>query len=421
MDRRIPFAAVVLTVAIATAMSTLPAASQAPKGPKTQVFIDVATHSMAGMPNLGGLGGFMMRRMGGDSGPKEYPQSRSIPPGTGRFLDIAMYNALKPGTEAQEMVPAGLGVGRSLPLLPPEPGRGDSNSAPGALQDIDVTIHQYWGCGAEVRPGQPKSFTVRVKRGEMQTSGGLARGVFVPDRDVNETPAWAVWPNRKNTKRVAEDASLVGAHQIVGDGVPESLSFELTETADFMPAIDLNTSGTPADAISVSWRPVARAQAYFVTAMGARSEREFVLWSSAEQAGAGGELLNYLPRGNIGKWVQQKVLLANGVSRCVIPKGIFAGGASGRGGDGGGMGGFGMLTMIAYGPETNIVWPPKPADLRQPWNPEWNVRVRSKSTASALLGMELGDMQDNGDRRPQPREQEQPSVKGLLRGIFGGG
>ena len=84
MDRRTPLARVALAAAIATALIALPAASQAPKGPKTQVFIDVATHSMAGMPDLGGLGGFMMRRMGGDTGPKVYPQSRNIPPGTGR-------------------------------------------------------------------------------------------------------------------------------------------------------------------------------------------------------------------------------------------------------------------------------------------------------------------------------------------------
>ena len=42
----------ILALALATALVALPAASQQGKGPKTQVFIDVATHDFAGMPSL---------------------------------------------------------------------------------------------------------------------------------------------------------------------------------------------------------------------------------------------------------------------------------------------------------------------------------------------------------------------------------
>lgn len=83
------------------------------------------------------------------------------------------------------------------------------------------------------------------------------------------------------------------------------------------------------------------------------------------------------------------------------------------------MGGMGMLTMIAYGPETDIVYPPRPADPKQPWNPEWNVRVRTKSTAFAMLGMDSGDMQQP-DGEGQQKPHKKPSVKGLLKGILGG-
>lgn len=406
-----------LAFALATALIALPAASQQGKGPKTQVYIDVATHEFAGMPSLGGLGGFMMRRMGGDKGPQAYPVSRRIPAATGKYLDIALYNGLKPGVEATQFVPAGLDVGKSLPLVPPTAQPNEHGSYDPKAVDVDVTLYQYWGCGAAVRPGQPKLLHVRMKQGQMQVEGGIAQGLFVPDRDIEATPAYAVWPNRKNTQRVSDDSSMVGEHSISGDGVPASLKFDLGQQADFMPQIALHSSGGPQDAIVVNWQPVDRARAYFLSAMGARSEHEFVMWSSSDVAGAGMELMNYLTGPSIDKWLKQKVLLPTSAGTCTVPQGIFAG--NGAGAQQGGMGGMGMLTMIAYGPETNIAWPPKPANPKTPWNPEWNVRVRTKSTATALLGMDMGGMQqDNG--QPQ-QQQKKPGMRGLLKGILGGG
>lgn len=411
--RHAPALALAATLAVA-----LPAASQQGKGPATQLYIDVATHQFAGMPNLGGLGGFMMKRMGGDAGPKGYPESRGIPAGTGRFLDVALYNGRKPGVEAELRVPGGLGVGKSLPLLPPTAdgsGRSQQGGAPGMvdgrLPDVEMRIHQYWGCGAAVRAGQPKVFTVRMKQGQVQTSGSMAPGLFVPDRDIDATPSHAVWPNRKNTKRVSDRSSLVGEHQLSGDGVPASLAFQLTQDADFMPKIALRSRGAPTDAITAEWPAVDRARAYFLTGVGMKGERDLVMWSSSEAAGAGAELLNYLATGDLEKWLRQKVLLPASATQCVVPKGIFAG-ASGTPG----MGGMGMLTMIAYGPETHLVYPPRPADAKAPWQPEWSVRVRTKSTAFAMLGLDLGGMPADGD---DETPQQRPSVKGLLKGILG--
>jgi len=41
-----------LATALACALVAVPAASQQAKGPKTQLWLDVATHSMAGMPDM---------------------------------------------------------------------------------------------------------------------------------------------------------------------------------------------------------------------------------------------------------------------------------------------------------------------------------------------------------------------------------
>ena len=188
-----------------------------------------------------------------------------------------------------------------------------------------------------------------------------------------------------------------------------------------MPKVALRTSGEVADSIGVDWQPVDRARAYFATAVAMQDERNVVFWSSSEVAGAGQELLNYLTGSSIDKWLKQKVLLPPGTIHCAIPQGIFKPTGASQ------AGGMGMLTFIAYGPETHLAWPPRPADPKQPWNPEWSVRVRTKSTSMAMLGVDLSGMQemDTGDM-PASQQQDQPKpeegkgkklLKGLLRNL----
>ena len=401
----------------ATVLVALPASSAPPAGPPTQVWIDVATHSMAGMPDLGIMGGLAGRMMGGNQGPQGYPQSRNLPSNIGKVLDIAMHNSLRPGMPAEQFVPAGLAVGKSLPLLPPLPGSRSDERTPGQVKDVEVTIRQYWGCGAAIGPGQPKVMTLKIKNGALQSSGSVAPGLFVPDRDIDANPNYAVWPNPKNSKRVPDRSSMAGQHRIVGDGVPASLQFELDRNADFMPKIALDSQGELADSIHLQWQPVDRARGYFLHAMGMQDERNIVVWCSADVAGAGMELINYLPGSNLEKWLNQKVLLAPSTTRCAVPQGIFKPtGTSAAQGTG-----AASLSMVAYGPETNITWPERPADPKQPWKPEWNVRVRTKATTMAMLGMDMSGMVEGmpaGDEGQPPKEEEgvgKKLLKGLLR------
>lgn len=405
-----------LPLAAASALLVaIPAASQRQHAPETLVWIDVATHDMAGMPDLGGLGvlGGLAGRMMGQRGPQAYPQARKIPADVGKVLDIAMHNTLRPGVEAEQHVPAGLGVGRSLPLVPPLPGSPSETAPPDEPPGIEVTLHQYWGCGSDVRAGQPKTMTLRVEGGKLDTVGSVAPSLFAPDRDIDTDTRYALWPNPKNTRRIGDRSSMVGQHRITGDGVPASLQFELGQNADFMPKIALTTQGELADSVALSWQPVDRARAYFITAVAMLDQRNFVLWSSSEEAGAGMELVNYLTGNEIDRWLGQKVLLPPSTTRCAIPKGIFKPAAHVTD-DGAGMT---SLSMIAYGPETNITWPPRPADPKAPWDPEWNVRVRTKSTTVAPLGMDMsGGIDDAGGG--EPRQGEETPKKGLLRNLL---
>lgn len=408
--------------ATATLLVAIPAASQQNQVPETQVWIDVATHHMAGMPDLGPLGGLAGRMMGGGRDNRLYPTAIHASGTGGQYLDIALHNTLRPGVEAAAEIPGDLRLGRSIPLMPPEvtastlPRGEDSPVPPGEMRDGQFTLLEYWGCGATVRSGQPKRTSVRVRNGKIDITGSASNALNAPRHDISATPAFALWPNRKHGRAVPEGASLAGSHRITGEGVPASLAYELGQAADFMPKIALDVRGTPAEAQHLRWQAVDHAKAYFLHAGGMAGQDTMVTWSSAEVAGAGQGLVQYLDGNQIGQWLSRKVLLPPTATECTIPAGIFAGN------DNTGQPSVAMLGMIAYGPETHLVWPPKPADPKQPWDPEWSVRVRTKSTVGAMLGMDFSGMQgtpaspgNTNDAQPQPEEGK---GKRLLRGLL---
>lgn len=410
--------------AVATLALALPAASQtAKKGPETLLYIDLATHDMPGMPSMGGLGKMAMGLFGGRGGGNAYGSTQH-PGMPGQYMDVTLRNSLNPGGAAADAVPGGLRLGDSLPLLAPKPQKSEptDRGVPqfgGKPPDAAARILFYWGCGTDVRAGQPKVFEVSSKDGKVKVSGSM-QGRYVPDRDPRTGPDTALWPNDKDTRSVPEGASIAGDHHVTGDRVPESLKFALGQAQDFMPKIALTHSGDMAAGQTWRWQPVANARGYFLSAMGMQGDT-LVLWSSSETSDAGMGLVDYLPNATVDKWIKEKVLLAPTVGSCAIPKGIFAGKD--------GNAAAGMLQMIAYGPETNLSWPPKPKDPKVAWDPEWNVRVRTKSTAMAMLGMDFGAaMQGRGDgdaadgaRQEQAEEpkQDKPNVKSLLKGLLG--
>lgn len=429
--RRIAPLATALAFASSAALTTAAAQAQTPE---TLVWIDVSTHS-SGMPDMGPMAGLAGRMAGGTSDDMRYPTARGNAgfSTSGQFLDVALYNKLKPGVEAQLAIPGGLKLGKSLLLTPPPPALETTPQTKGGTQklpDIEVTILEYWGCGDKVRTGQPTTFKMKMSGGAMQTSGSMSPGKFVPDRDVDATPAYAVWPNKKDGRRVPNGALLAGSHRFTGNGVPESLKFELGRNAEFMPKIVLSAQGQATDAIKLNWQRVDRARAYFINAFAMQGQNTIVLWSSAETAGAGHGLQQYLTGSYIDRWLKEKVLLPTSTTSCTIPKGIFS--APSGSDPESGMAGMSMLTMIAYGPETHVVWPPKPADAQElkKWKPEWNVRIRTKSTAGAMLGMDMGgmdmdadaaygaDADTTDDEQKQEEGQKEGKGKKLLKNIL---
>lgn len=375
-------------------------AQQAVKPPVAQLWMDVATISMPGMPDMPampGLGG-MLGRGGAVEGSNAFGNTRGMTPG--RHLDIAFVTQRKPGgTEAAQAVPAGSGLAPSLSLLPVKveprgsasPGQGE----PGEFEQPKGRILFYWGCSETVRPGQPR--VLDFSRATPQDWGNFMQGRAPRERGAVARPGHSIWPNEKDRRNVARDASLAGEHAVTGEGVPADLRFTLAAAQDFMAPIQLQQSGTLAAALNLSWAAVPNARAYFLNAMSGGEEAgvtEMVFWSSAEVPDYGMGLIDYASPANVEQWLREKVLLAPGVTQCAIPQGIFA---KGQGG---------MLRMIAYGPELNLAHPPRPADPKIAWEPEWAVRVRTKSTAMAMLGVSA-----DGRRAPASQAAAAPPAR----------
>jgi hypothetical protein len=375
--------------AVGVGLSGVVAHSQNVKPPKAQLWLDVSTGSMAGMPEMempAGMGGMMGGMMGGRGGPggasSSYGMARAMSIMPPRVLDIAFYNSLNAGAEAAQVIPPGMRMGESLPLLPPQPQSSTREREPGDVpQDIERPkgrILIYWGCGETVRTGQPR--VIDLSRAGIADFGAAFAGRHAPDRGAKVGVRHVLFPNERNSVAISRDSSLVGEHQVRGPGVPSSMKFTLSEAQNLMPAIQLNSAGKLQDSIALSWASVPYARAYYLHAMSS-SGNDMVMWSSAETPDTGMGLFDYLPNGTIDQWTKDKVLLGSDVNRCAVPKGIFAPAAGARE-DGA------MLRMIAYGGESNFAHPPRPKDPKALWEPEWAVRVRVKAHTMAMLGHE---------------------------------
>jgi hypothetical protein len=436
IPRYLPHPLAIALCAAGFGLVTAGALAQNAKPPKAQLWMDVSTGTMAGMPEMDmppGVGGLLGGMVGGGRGgaPTAYGVARTpniMPP---RVLDIAFHSSLKPGVEVSQAIPPGMRMGESLPLVPPKPEVRQQEREPGEVpQDVRQPkgrILVYWGCGDTVRPGQPR--IVDLSRAGPSDFASAFAGRHAADRGPKVGPQYALYPNERNTVLLAKDSSLVGEHQVRGDGVPASMKFTLGAGQDVMPAIQLKSEGTVQDSFQLSWQPVTNARAYYLHAMSQAGD-DMVLWSSAETPDSGMGLFDYLSNGTIEQWKRDRVLLSPDTTRCAVPKGIFAPPAGAR------QDVAPMLRMIAYGGESSFAYPPRPSDPKAVWEPEWAVRVRLKSHALAMLGRDMGEGRAaRGSRRGEPppapgettqSDQQQggdkpgmPNPGAILRGLFG--
>jgi hypothetical protein len=222
------------------------------------------------------------------------------------------------------------------------------------------------------------------------------------------------WPNEKSKTQVPANGSLVGDHVVRGNYSPE-IRFTLAQGQDFLPPIVVTSNAVgPAGSVPLTWNVVNGARGILVMSMGAAANGDFVIWTSSENR-MGMSAFDYMTNSEIDRLVAQRVLLPGTADRCTVPAEVKNAVQQAS------------LMITAFGSQTNLSHPARPARAPASWRPEWTMKLRAKSSYMGMLGMSLEQMMGGrGDEEGQQgseqnREQQQgkKKKKGLLRGLEG--
>lgn len=393
------------------------------KPPVSQAYIDLATFSGgAPMPAGGLVGSLFGSRNDGNS----FGMTQAQHPG--RWMDVTLLTRNNGKlAAATQSLPAGARLGPSLNLLAPEqgpvePATSDDTPLPPKFELPKGKMYLYWGCGAEVRKGQP--LVIDLAKVDPAQFSKFFQNRSATSRVPGPAPGRPAWPNKNDARRLPDGASLVGEHAFAGDGVVDGFKFNIDARHDLMPAVEA-TRSDEAGGVLFRWKPMQQSTGWFVQAMGMRDiaragsgEMEMVYWTSSELPDMGMGLVNYQPNGSIDKWQKEKVLLPAAATECVAPKEAVSA--------------MSMARVIAYGDELNMVYPARPKDPKITWEPQWDVKLRLKSVASLHPGMGAMMNASAAGQPGAPEVQQAPATTGgvvkdavtrgvvdsLVRGLF---
>jgi len=373
-----------LTVVLLAALPLpLLAQTQQIKPPIALYWLNVETAGGMGMEMPPGMGGMMPPGMQGGKRMK---------------LDLGSAQTPRGEPRAMHVIPSGLAMGPSLPLVTPRVER-----APAREADEEREFERpkgrmliYWGCGETVRAGQPVIIDFANMNPQDAARAFRSRGISRPRGPApGRSRTFGTWQNEEDSRPVPANGSLRGDHRVNGNYSPE-IRFAVGEPYDFMQAVAFDpVRKTAHGAFAVKWSSIPTATGYFATAMGqGDSQNDMVTWSSSEVQEMGQVLMDYIPPSEVERLIREKVVMPPQTMECAVPAGIFKSDAS-------------MLNFIAYGNELNLVHPPRPADPKQTWEQEWALKLRLKSTAMTMLSeREGGGRRSRGSARERERERE---------------
>lgn len=373
-----------------------------------------------GRPSMGSMMGMMM---GGGMGG-----------GAQHNLTLQLGSSRKAAGEpqAEHLPPQGLGAGPSLPLLTPRvqpTPKGEEPPIPREYQKPRGKMLIFWGCGDRARPNQPVVIDFAQMAGGKVPAGleAISRGFGVtamqpPSPSRNTT--YGEWPNERARTTVPGRGSLVGDHTIRGNYSPD-IHFALAQNQDFLAPLNLTTNAIgPVGSGLLGWNSVPGAQGYLATAIGGGGEGPnqdtVVIWTSSEIQASAFALPDYLSNSDLARLVASKALMSPQTTTCSVPREVVQAAP------------HALVQLMAYGAETNLSYPARPADPKIPWNIEWTVKVRYKSQTGGLLGMAMpgamggmaGDDEDGGPPQrgqQRPQQQQRPGLGGsILRGVLSG-
>ena len=377
--------------------------------PKTVYWLSAVTQNGFGMggrpPSSGDL---MKMAMGGGMG------------GVQKQLSLDLGSSLAPAgvPEASHAIPPTMNMGKALALRSPRPVSGTPSRGTEPepehrdFQRPKGRILLFWGCGETARPNQPVVFDFSK----------LAAGQIPPDLFAGEVvrvarppsaatwPTYGVWPNedRGSRQSVPADASLLGAHRVSGNYTPV---MDFTLDQDWMGALNLVQTKLPSGALQLDWNGLPGATGHFAQLMGASRNADggsdIVFWSSSETQTFMSGLTEFIAPGEAARLVERRYLMAPDQTRCVVPREVMA---ATRGG---------LISLVAHGPEQNIVYPPRPQDPHTPWVQDWAVKARFVSRTGAMAGMNM-PAGDRNARTDPARCAPRPSGASMLGNALGG-
>lgn len=381
----------------------VPAFSQRSEAPIARYTVDAGTISGMGAMAAGGNPLAMLR--GGNQAMHEM------------LLRLGSSRAPTGAPEGEHFMPAGAGLGTSVPLVTPKPTPGDPVDVPTQLPKGKLSL--YWGCGEHAPAGQPVVIDfAKMAKGQIPP-GLFAQGAGFEDWKVllSNSRTYGDWPNSKGTKTLTPNSSLLGAHKITSTYAPD-INFTLNE--DFMPALQPRTTDMASGATNLTWGALPKATGYYAWVIATNPDKgndlDMVWWTSSTSQQFGGFLADWISPGNVKKLIDAKTVMPPTQTSCIIPKEVKQAG-----------GPMLMTQLYAYGPQVDFAYPPRPSDPKVVWKPDWITRVRFRSMASVIAGMpDMGSMMsgadyDDEDEGPSSRQQQQPQGKpkcpGGLRGI----
>lgn len=379
---------------------------------------------MAGMAGMkgGGMGAALGMAFGGKGGGPQHELT----------LELGSSRTPTGGPpKADHFMPTGAKLGASVPLKTPviEPGTRDDRMEPPEKRNFQRPkgrILIFWGCGEHAPAGQPIVIDFsKIAAGQMPP--GLWTSAVPMERSVSpsNSKTYGSWPN-DDQKSVKTDSSLLGAHRIVGNYSPE-INFTLTK--DFMGALKPATYPQPSGAILLRWNPLTDATGYHASLFGGKSTGkgemgDIVWWSSSSTREFGGGLSDWLAPKTVARLVAAKTVLAPATTTCMIPAEVKAAAPE-----------FAMTNLYAYGPQEDFVYPPRPANPKTPWKPEWTAQIRHRSMNGFLLGMpdeggrsgkragnngSKNGSEQNEECKPKPKKRGFGGLGGLIGGAIGG-
>ncbi len=387
--------------AAATALATVPGWTQGNSGTVARYTIDAGTTS--GMAAMGAGGSGVLGALGGGGNQVAHEL----------YLKLGSSRSPSGEPSGEHFMPAGARLGQSVPLLTPRNAPAEPRGEPGSQGQMQMPqgrLLLFWGCGEHAGPGQPVVIDFsKLARGQVPP-GLYANFSNLPEAwsvNAGNSRTYGEWPNSRDGKRVAANASLLGAHRIASTYAPE-IAFNLAD--DFMPALRPATRDMASGAVNLSWNALEKATGYYAWVMATNPEgnsRDMVWWTSSSKQAFGGPMGEWLSPSAARQLVADGTVMPPSQTQCAIPAEVKQ------------VGGPMLMTQLfAYGPQADFSHPVRPANAPRSWSPEWIARVRFRANAMVMHGMPGMGGFDGGEEQAggQEQEPELPRCRGL-RGI----